>query len=203
MTKKLFVTLISVFTAAASAAAGIAAFGMSARSNARGLLRTEISDITSSTETVSAESEKLKEQIDEVDAELEGRDDLNGHYMEYKKTHDSLTEEITELQSRIESLDKDIEAKRNELGEAGNAGVNVKKGKKYSLKGNESYACPDKIPAGRYIAEGEGQLTVLNSSGAARISQNLSVAYDHTYTFDLSKGEKVQVTEDITLTELK
>ena len=203
MTKKMFVALISVFTAAASAAVGIAAFGISAKSNARSLLGTEISDITASTETVSAESEKLKEQIDEVDAELGGRDDLNGHYMEYKKTHDSLTEEITELRNRIESLDKDIEAKRNELGEAGNAEVNVKKGKKYSLSAGESYSCPDKIPAGRYMAEGSGQLTVLNSSGMARISQNLTVSYDHTYTFDLSKGEKVQVTEDITLTELK
>lgn len=198
--KKLFIILLAVFTAAASAAAGAAAFGASAKQSAREALNAEINDITADTNAVTAESEKLKEQISAVDAELSTRDTVNGYYMEYKKTHDSLTEEIGELQSKIEQLDRDIEAKKSETGADADK---TTKGKKYSLKGNETYSCPDKIPAGRYVAEGSGQLTVLNSSGRARISQNLTVAYDHTYTFDLYENEKVRVSEDITLTELK
>ena len=199
--KKLFIILLAAFTAAASTAAGIFAFGASAKREAAARLETETTDIKADTETITAESEKIKEQISAGDADLSTRDTVNGYYMEYKKTHDSLTEEISSLQSKIEQLDRDIEAKKSETGVSDTG--ETKKGKKYSLSAGESYSCPDKIPAGRYIAEGEGQLTVLNSSGAARISQNLTVAYDHTYTFDLSKGEKVRVSEDITLTELK
>ena len=200
--KKLFIILLSVFTAAASAAVGTAAFRADAKKDAEALLDAEISEITADTDSVTADSEAIKEQISAADAELGTRDTVNGYYMEYKKTHDSLTEEISELQSRIEQLDRDIEAKKSEAGISGDA-AKTEKGKKYALKGNESYSCPDKIPAGRYVAEGSGQLTVLNSTGRARISQNLTVAYDHTYTFDLFDGEKVQVSEDITLTELK
>ncbi len=202
MKKKVFVALLSVFTVAAASTAGIVSYDISAKNNARVLLVTEISDIEESAETVAADSKKIKERISEVDAELNERDTVNNSYMEYKETNDSLSEEITELQSRIDRLDADIEAKKSELKESG-AISKVEKGRKYALSGNESYSCPDKLSAGRYIAEGSGQLTVLNSSGRARISQNLTVSYDHTYTFDLSKGEKVQVSEDITLTELK
>ena len=199
--KKLFIILLAAFTAAASTAAGIFAFGAGAKREAAARLETETTDIKADTETITAESEKIKEQISAVDADLSTRDTVNGYYMEYKKTHDSLTEEISSLQSKIEQLDRDIEAKKSEMGNADTG--ETKKGKKYSLSAGESYSCPDKIPAGRYVAEGEGQLTVLNSAGRARISQNLSVAYDHTYTFDISKGEKIRVSEDITLTGLK
>lgn len=199
--KKLFIILLAAFTAAASTTAGIFAFGTGAKREAAARLETETTDIKADTETITAESEKIKEQISAVDADLSTRDTVNGYYMEYKKTHDSLTEEISSLQSKIEQLDRDIEAKKSETDDADTG--ETKKGKKYSLSAGESYSCPDKIPAGRYVAEGEGQLTVLNSAGRARISQNLSVAYDHTYTFDISKGEKIRVSEDITLTELK
>ncbi len=199
--KKLFIILLAAFTAAASTAAGIFAFGASTKREAAAQLETETTDIKADTETITAESEKIKEQISAVDADLSTRNTVNGYYMEYKKTHDSLTEEISSLQSKIEQLDRDIEAKKSETGDSDTG--ETKKGKKYSLSAGESYSCPDKIPAGRYVAEGEGQLTVLNSAGRARISQNLSVAYDHTYTFDISKSEKIRVSEDITLTELK
>ena len=197
--KKLFLILLSVLTAAVTVSAGIFAFNISAKNAARGSLDAEISDMTANTELITADSEHLKEQISEIDTELSTRDTVNGYYMEYKKTHDSLSEEVNTLKGELEQLEKDIEEKKKSSGTV----IETKKGKKYALSANNSYSCPDKILAGRYIAEGSGQLTVLNSSGRARISQNLSVAYDHSYTFDLSSGERVQVTEDITLTELK
>ena len=197
--KKMFLILLSVFTAACSVIACIFTFNISAKNSARESLETEIRDTAADTEIIIADSERIKGQISEVETELSTRDTVNGYYMEYKKTHDSLSEEISVLKSKIEQLEKDIEEKKKSSGSVSE----TKKGKKYALSANKSYSCPDKIPAGRYLAEGSGQLTVLNSSGRARISQNLSVAYGHSYTFDLSSGERVQVSEDITLTELK
>ena len=200
MTKKrLFLILLSVFTAAVSVIAGTFAFNISAKNTARATLNTEISDITANTETIAADSEILKQQIREVDTELSTRDTVNGYYMEYKKKHDSLAEEISALQSRIAQLDSDIEKMKKNSGSV----AETKKGSKRTLTANKSYICPIQIPEGRYVAEGNGILTVLKSSGRARISQNLTATYNHSYTFDLSEGETIQVSENITLTELK
>ena len=197
--KNLFLILLSVFTAAVSVVACIFAFNISAKNAARATLDTEINSMTAKTEIITADSEDLKKQISEVDAELSERDAVNGSYMESKKVHDSLAEEISALQGRIAQLDSDIE----KMKENSNSVSEMKKGRKYTLIANSRYLCPMQVPAGRYVAEGRGLLTVLRTSGRARISQNLTTTYNHSYTFELLDGETIQVSENVTLTELK
>ena len=78
-----------------------------------------------------------------------------------------------------------------------------KTGKTYTLKKDQSYTCPSEIPAGRYIATGTGTLVIYSSSGKARVSEDLAVAYNNSYSFTLSEKEKIKATDDIKLTEIK
>lgn len=177
-------------------------WGVSERQKAVPLLREEIDALALGTESAENENKQLLAELDEVNTELSSKDTVNSYYMEYKKTHDDLTIEIEDLKKQSASLDAEIAEVRKKSG--GIEGlIDGKKGKTYTLSPNEVYACPSKIPSGRYTASGSGNFTVLTSSGSARISQNLDVAYGHAYTFNLADTEKIKVTGSVTLTEIK
>ncbi|MBQ2664015.1 MAG: hypothetical protein IJH36_07225 [Clostridia bacterium] len=199
--KKLFIILLAILTVAVTTVLSIAAFSVSTSNAAREDVAREAKRLSEMTDVVNADIKNVKNELGTIEAELSTSDTVNNYYMEYKKTHDSLTQEISELKGRLEALDNELETRRQENGKGVISGT--KTGKKYTLNANESYSCPDKIPAGRYTAKGGGTLTIINSAGQTRVSQNLSVAYDNSYTFNLSEKEKLQVTDSVTLTELK
>ena len=99
----------------------------------------------------------------------------------------------SELDSQIEELQKQNSSLQ----------TTEKTGKTYTLKKDQSYTCPSEIPAGRYIATGTGTLVIYSSSGKARVSEDLAVAYNNSYSFTLSEKEKIKATDDIKLTEIK
>ena len=199
--KKLFIILLAALTVTAASLLSVAAFSVSASNAAREDVAREEKRLREMAAGANDDTKAVKDEISAIEAELSTSDTVNNYYMEYKKTHDALTQEISELKAKLQSLDGELEAKRAE----NNKGVisGTKTGKKYTLNANESYTCPDKIPAGRYTAKGGGTLTIINSAGQTRVSQNLSVAYDNSYTFNISDKERLQVTDSVTLTELK
>lgn len=198
--KKIFIILLAAVTIAVTTVASAIAFNLSASIAAKPALEAETSKLHADTDALAPQTDKLKKELSEVTAELSTKDTVNDYYMEYKKTHDALTMEVGELQSRLDALNSDIEKKQKELD--GHVSESTT-GRRYSLSANESYSCPEKIPAARYIAKGSGTLTITNSSGQTRVSQNLNVSYDNSYTFNLSAKEKIQATGNVILTELK
>lgn len=199
--KKLYIILLAALVLVVSSAAGTAAYRISSSSAAKPLLERETARLAADTETLISDMDGLRKEMDEVLAGLAEKDKVNSQYMEYKKNHDELATEVSELENRLRELNTETEAIQKEL-DASSVAQN-KTGKRYTLTANETYSCPDKLPERRYIANGAGTLTVLTSSGQTRISQNLDVAYDNSYTFNLSRGERVHVTGNVTLTELK
>lgn len=199
--KKLYITLFAALILVISSVAGMMAHRISSSSAAKPLLEKEISQLAADTEKLMSDTNKLRKEMGEVLAGLEEKDSVNSQYMEHKKKHDELAAEVSEFENRLSELNAETEAVQKELDTS--TVTENKTGKRYSLAANETYSCPDKIPENRYIAKGTGTLTVLTSSGQTRISQNLDVAYNSSYTFNLSRGERLHVTGNVTLTELK
>lgn len=200
--KKLYIISLAAFTIIVSAVLFMWAYNTNAKGRARPTLYDEITAFEESTEKVKTHNEELEKQIEDIETELSSKDTVNSYYMEYKKTHDDLTVEVESLKKQSDDLDDEIEKKRRESGGIENL-TEGKKGKTYSLTADEIYTCPDKIPAGRYTAKGSGTFTIMTSSGKARVSQNLDVAYDNSYTFNLTDKERIRVTGEVTLTELR
>lgn len=203
MTKKrLYIISLALVTVILAVLLFYIAYRASVRSKASPALHDEITSLEAATEGIKESNAELQKQLDDIDTELSTKDTVNSYYMEYKKTHDDLKVEVEDLKKQSEALDSEIERVRSESGGIENLSEG-KKGKTYTLTSGESYTCPDKIPAGRYSAKGSGTFTVMTASGKARVSQNLDVAYDHSYTFNLSDKERIQVTGNVTLTELR
>lgn len=199
--KKLYITLFAALILVISSVSGMMAHRISSSSAAKPLLEKETSQLAADTEKLMSDTDELRKEMGEVLAGLEEKDSVNSQYMEHKKKHDELAAEVSEFENRLSELNAETEAVQKELDTS--TVTENKTGKRYSLAANETYSCPDKIPENRYVAKGTGTLTVLTSSGQTRISQNLDVAYNSSYTFNLSRGERLHVTGNVTLTELK
>ena len=199
--KKVYIVFLILFTVAASGALFYFSYGISAKNMAIPALNQEIKEFEDSTLEAREQNKEMQQQIDDMDTELSTKDTVNNYYMEYKKTHDDLSLEVSELKKLLAELDSELAAKQ---GAAGSQSVaEAKKGRTYNLTENTSYTCPDKIPEGRYTAKGSGTFTITSSEGKTRVSQNLDTAYEHSYTFNLSQKESIKVTGEVTLTEIK
>lgn len=191
--KKLYVIILSFFTIII----GVVCFSLGnyfdTNSLATEKLKTQISALTDT-------KNDLESQINDLNSELSTKTTVNNYFMEAKKKNDKLKNDITELNQKSSELDSQIEELQNQ-----NSSLQTteKTGKTYTLKKDQSYTCPSEIPAGRYIATGTGTLVIYSSSGKARVSEDLAVAYNNSYSFTLSEKEKIKATDDIKLTEIK
>lgn len=203
MTQKKFylILLISAAAVTALSAFGIG-FGIDTSSRARDRLGIEIASLEDKKNELETKKEEINTQLAELETELSTKSTVNNYYMEYQKTYDRLTSEIASLQKQSEELDAEISQKEAEAEKAGKIKGTVR-GKTYSLNKDEIYTCPDKIPAGRYIVSGHGTVVIYASNGKTRIAENLDVAYNNSYTFDLKDREKFKVSANAALTELK
>lgn len=200
--KKLY--LILFISAAVIATALLFTIGFTADTAARAKdrLGTEISLLNSKCENLEKQKEEMTEKLSGLETELSTKDTVNNYYMEYQKTFDTLTAEIESLKNQSAALDAEITEKEAEAEKAGKIKGTIR-GKTYSLTKNETYTCPDKIPAGRYIVSGRGTVVITAANGKTRAAENLDVAYNNSYTFDLKDREKIKPSENVTLTELK
>ena len=149
-------------------------------------------------DTNSLATEKLKTQISALEENTSSLTDTKNDLE--SQINDELKNDITELNQKSSELDSQIEELQNQ-----NSSLQAteKTGKTYTLKKDQSYTCPSEIPAGRYIATGTGTLVIYSSNGKARVSEDLAVAYNNSYSFTLSEKEKIKATDDIKLTEIK
>ena len=176
--KKLYVIILSFFTIII----GVVCFSLGnyfdTNSLATEKLKTQISALEENTSSLTDTKNDLESQINDLNSELSTKTTVNNYF--------ELDSQIEELQNQNSSLQ-----------------ATEKTGKTYTLKKDQSYTCPSEIPAGRYIATGTGTLVIYSSNGKARVSEDLAVAYNNSYSFTLSEKEKIKATDDIKLTEIK
>ena len=198
--KKLYVIILSFFTIII----GVVCFSLGnyfdTNSLATEKLKTQISALEENTSSLTDTKNDLESQINDLNSELSTKTTVNNYFMEAKKKNDKLKNDITELNQKSSELDSQIEELQNQ-----NSSLQTteKTGKTYTLNKDQSYTCPSEIPAGRYITTGTGTLVIYSSGGKARVSEDLAVAYNNSYSFTLSEKEKIKATDDIKLTEIK
>lgn len=198
---KIYIIILSVVTVIISIALFYAVFSINADMAAKDKMAEEITQLQKSSSSLESEKEELLKKVEEIETELSTKSTINNYFMEYKQEYDNLTNELAELKKKSEQLDSDIEAKRQEL--ENTSGLSGKTGKTYTLKKDEIYDCPSKIPQGSYYISGKGTFTVTSSSGKVRVSRNLDVEFDNSYKIDLKDKEQIKVTQDAKLTEIK
>lgn len=197
----IYILILAAVTIILSATAFSLSFGGSAKTVVRAALHREISELQSATLDMNSKKADLSNTVNNLTADLSTKETINQYYIEYKKTNDTLKDEIASLQELSNSLDEQIREKQETI-----SNVKIsdeKKGKSYTLKPNEIYTCPDKLPEGRYIISGSGSLIVYSANGSPRMNENLDVAYNNSYTLDLKKDEQIRVTDNAVITELK
>ncbi len=197
----LYIIILSALTIALSVTAFFISFNGSARFISRSAMREEISALQSTVSDMKANKADLSNTINNLTADLGTKETINQYYIDYKKTNDALKSDIDALQKQGNSLDEQIKEKQSAISAASMS--DEKKGKSYTLKANEIYTCPDKLPAGRYIVSGGGSLIIYAANGNPRVNENLDVAYNNSYTLDLKKDEQIRITDSAVITELK
>lgn len=198
--KRFYIALIAFITVLLAIITFILGFRYSSTSLAKEQLTQEISLLEVSTSEMQVKKDELNNQISDIDTELSTEETMNNYYMEYYQTRENLQTEIENLKKQSQELDSKITEIK---GQTDNMTTSDEtEGKSYSLKSTKTYSCPNDIPTGRYKAQGTGTI-IVSSSGKTRINENLGVAFDNTYTFNLSENEKIKVSSDTKITEIK
>ena len=200
--KRLLPFALIALTLALTAAAVV--FGM--RLHISGLA---LANVAAETKRIASENELLKTRrnilADDVGSKTDDTDRKNelnkeitkmsGDIKKMKTDSEIATKAAKELKQRAEKVRKTLTKLQN--------GMNPKKGRSISIEDGE-LQCPDSIKAGRYIATGDGIVTVIAETGSARASEDLLTIDTGSYTFDLAEGESVEADSgSVTLTELK
>ncbi len=198
--KRLYIAFAAVIILAAAVL--FIFYYVSVRHTAHTALLDEIAELRVSYSSYNEQKASLNNTINNLSADLGTKETMNQYYIDYKKKNDDLQSQVADLKSQSAELDEKITAKKAEIAAAESV-KQEKKGKSYTIKANEIYSCPDKIPAGRYIVTGSGSFVIYTETGSVRAGENLDVAYNHSYTFDLKENEHIKSTAQITVTELK
>lgn len=199
--KKLYITICSAAALAAAIAFFILGFHINTSSIASQTLTDKTDALKKDTENINSEIESISSEIEALEPFLSDKDNVNKYYVEYKDKNLELKTRLQDLKNMSSELDASIEAKQKEKTDS--ELENKTQGMSYKLRANRSYSCPQDIPPARYIAKGSGTIVVYTASKTARETENLDVAYDNSYTFNLADKESVRTTGSVTLTELK
>ena len=200
--KKLFLSLIIALTLILTA--GAAVFGINRHTT---LLAS--GDVATETARIMAENELLKTRRDILAGDVGAKTDDT-------ERKDALNKEIAEMTGEISTMKSDLAAAEKAGKElntrttalqktltALNSGMNPKKGQSTQV-GERGLRCPATIKAGRYIATGDGIITIIAANGSPRVSEDLLTIDTGSYTFDLTDSESVEADSgNVTLTELK
>lgn len=198
--KKFYIALIAFITVLLAIITFILGFRYNSTSLAKELLTQEISLLEVSTSEMQVKKDELNNQISDIDTELSTEETMNNYYMEYYQTREDLQTEIEDLKKQSQELDSKITEIKGQTDNM--TTTDEAEGKSYSLKSTKTYSCPNDIPDGRYKAQGTGTI-IVSSNGKTRINENLGVAFDNTYTFNLNENEKIKVSSDTKITEIK
>ena len=200
--KRLFLSVTLALTFVLTAAAVFLGIKLHISSLASADVATETANIMAANEQLKTRRNILAGNVESKTDDTERKDALNKEIAEMTgeiatmKTDLSAAEKATkELKNRAAVLNKTLTAL--------NSGMNLKKGKSLSV-GERGLQCPVSINPGRYIATGDGIVTIIAATGSARVSEDLLTIDTGSYTFDLADGEGVEADSgNVTLTELK
>ncbi len=201
MNKKRLITVVAAFVLAASVAAGYFAHGGWALFEARAAFKNELNDMKEENKQLEKEKRELKNSVSETERSIESKNEISAEAEEYQTQLDALEAELGEANRMLTEMDESIRKKKEYIEQAVKI-KNQKEGRSFTAA-DKTLKCDDDILAGRYIAEGSGNLLIYNSSGSLRISENLSTIDTNSFTFDLADGESVKVTDRVTFTTLK
>lgn len=201
MKKRIIIISAVVLTLAASTAAGFLTHGYWASFEARAAFKNELSELKEENKRLEKEKNELKNSVSETERSIESKNEISVEAQEYQTQLDRLQSELDDANRTLNELDESIKKKKEYIEKADKI-KNQTKGRSFTAA-NKKLDCTDDIAAGRYIAEGRGNLLIYNSSGTLRISENLSTIDTNSFTFDISDGESVKVTDTVTFTSLK
>lgn len=117
-----------------------------------------------------------------------------------KKELENYETDISNAKERNSELDTQLQSKRLYLDNLSKIG-NQTEGEQKKLKTGE-YKCPSEIESARYKAEGTGKIYVYTIANSLKDNVDLSVIDSHSYTFDLSSGEKIKIDGEVNLTKI-
>lgn len=201
MKKRIIIISAVVLTLAAAAAAGFSAHWYWASLEAKAELKNELGELKEENKQLEKEKNELKNSVSETEREIESKNEISVEAREYQTELDRLQSELDEENRTLNELEESIKKKKEYIEQADKI-KNQTEGRSFTAS-NKKLGCADDIAAGRYIAEGKGNLLIYNSSGTLRISENLSTIDTNSFTFDIADGESVKVTDTVTFTSLK
>ena len=200
--KRLFFFITGALTLALTVCAVIFGINCHIRGLALADVTAETARITSENELLTTRRDILQSDVGSKTDDTERKDALNSEIAEK-------TGEIATMKSNIAAAQKATQrlsirtAELNNSLTALNKGMNLKKGQSFQV-GEMGLRCPTAINSGRYIATGDGIITIIAANGSARVSEDLLSIDTGSYTFDLAEGEYVEADSgNVTLTELK
>lgn len=203
MNKKIKILIISVSAATLilAVAAGFFAHSYATKSSANERFENELSTLNADNYKLEKKRSDLKDSVSEIETDIENKNEIGFEAQEYSNQLEAIKQELETSNETFTELNDSIEKKQEYIEKADSIKTLVE-GDTFSIT-SETLDCSADISAGRYIARGSGNLLIYNSSDKLRISENLSTIDTNSFTFDITSGESVKVTETVTLTELR
>lgn len=201
MKKPILIIIASVLVAAAAVSGGFFAHDYSSAREVRSAFNSELELLLKENEELDKKKDELKNSVSETERSIDSKNEMGAEAAEYESQLETLRQKLDSANKTLTELETSIEKKKEYIDQADSI-KKVTKGRSFTAS-DKKLECPDSISAGRYIAEGRGNLLVYNSSNTLRISENLSTIDTNSFTFDISEGEAVKVTESVTFTSLR
>lgn len=165
-------------------------------------LNEDISQLNTEKINAERETELVQTDIDNIDKSISGQSFLNEHIEENRLLYAELVQNISDAKDESAKLDGEIEEKQNTLNML--SGISDKEsGSSKTLKPNSVYMCPNDIEPGRYRVKGNGTLLVYGRSNSLRISENLEMLDDNSFTFDLEENERIKLDTEMQIVKMK
>ncbi len=158
----------------------------------------ERSEMSSSISDLNAEKEDLNAQISEYETTINNNSEILSEIEGLQAELENSDQNLESAKARTEELQKELDEKQA-YADSIDSVETTKDGDTKQLKAGE-YECPDDIKAGRYRAEGSGNI-VIKKTGTD-ISRDLDTIDTNSYEFELESGDSLTIDGEITLTEL-
>lgn len=171
------------------------------RRKAKKELKSEISLLQSENYRLEKKQSDLKDDISDIEDEIDSKNEIAEEASEYMAEYENLKAGVAEAEKSLSELNASIERKQTYLKQSKTI-KKLSETEEIYVSG-ETLKCPADISAGRYIASGDGNLLVYNTSNSLRLSENLGSIETNSFTFDISAGESVKAAGSVTLAELK
>lgn len=199
--KVIIIAAASLIVLAIAAAAGFFAHFHSTKSRAKAEFTNALSMLEAENYKLEKKRSELKDFVSEAEFDIETKTEIGLEAEEYTTQLETIKQDVADSKKELEELTLSLEKKQEYLNQADSIKP-LAEGDIISLT-NSTLKCPDSIPPGRYIAEGDGNLLIYSTSNKLRISENLTKIDTGTFTFDITKGESLKATDSVTLTELQ